>query len=171
SGLGLPDKDYYLNDDADSKEKREKYVAHITRMLQFLGDTEEAAAAQADRILAFETKLAQHRMDRAERRDARKRNNPRSVEQLQAMVPQINWIKYFEGIGAKEVDTIIITELKYTESLKNIFAENNVDDWKTFLKWSAFNGSTGMLTTEIEKANWDFYSKTMTGAEKQKPID
>lgn len=171
SGLGLPDKDYYLNDDADSKDKREKYVAHITRMLQFLGDTEEEAAAQAERILAFETKLAEHRMDRAERRDARKRNNPRSVEQLQAMVPQINWTKYFEGIGAKEVDTIIITELKYTESLNEIFAENNVEDWKTFLRWSGLNSATGMLTMEIEKANWDFYAKTMSGAEKQKPLD
>tara|TARA_R110002072_G_scaffold287464_6_gene453193 strand:+ start:9486 stop:11546 length:2061 start_codon:yes stop_codon:yes gene_type:complete len=171
SGLGLPDKDYYLNDDDDSKDKREKYVAHVTRMLQFLGDTQEEAADQAQRILAFETKLATHRMDRAERRDARKRNNPRSVEQLQSMVPQINWTKYFEGIGAKEIDTIIITELKYTESLKDIFAENEVDDWKTFLRWSGLNGASGMLTMEIEKANWDFYAKTMSGAEKQKPLD
>lgn len=171
SGLGLPDKDYYLNDDADSKEKREKYVTHVTRMLQFLGDTEEEAAAQAERILAFETKLAEHRMDRVDRRDARKRNNPRSVEQLQEMVPQINWTNYFEGIGAKKVDTIIITELEYTKSLKNIFAENAVEDWKTFLRWSGLNSASGMLTMEIEEANWDFYAKTMSGAEKQKPLD
>jgi len=171
SGLGLPDKDYYLNDDEDSKDKREKYVAHVTRMLQFLGDTEEEAADQAQRILAFETKLATPRMDRAERRDARKRNNPRSVEQLQSMVPQINWTNYFDGIGAKEIDTIIITELKYTESLKDIFAENQVEDWKTFLRWSSLNSASGMLTMEIEKANWDFYAKTMSGAEKQKPLD
>ncbi len=171
SGLGLPDKDYYLKDDADSKEKRQKYVEHITRMLQYLGDTEEEAAAQAERILAFETKLSEQRMDRVDRRDARKRNNPRSVEQLQSMVPQINWVKYFEGIGVKEIDTIIITELAYTESLNEIFAENQVEDWKTFLRWSTFNSAAGMLSMEIEKANWDFYAKTMSGAEKQKPLD
>tara|TARA_R110000850_G_scaffold271031_2_gene404920 strand:- start:318237 stop:320309 length:2073 start_codon:yes stop_codon:yes gene_type:complete len=171
SGLGLPDKDYYLKDDADSKDKREKYVAHITRMLQYLGDTEEEAAAQAERIIAFETKLAQDRMDRVDRRDARKRNNPRSVAQLQEMVPQINWVKYFEGIGAKEIDTIIITELEYTKSLNKIFAENQIEDWKTFLRWSAFNSAAGMLSMEIEKASWDFYAKTMSGAEKQKPLD
>lgn len=171
SGLGLPDKDYYLNDDDDSKEKREKYVEHITRMLQFLGDTPEEAAAQADRILAFETKLAKDRLSRVDRRDARKRNNPRSVEQLQEMVPQINWTKYFEGIGAKKVDTIIITELEYTKALNTILAENNVEDWRTFLKWSALNSASGMLTMEIEKANWDFYAKTMSGAEKQRPLD
>src|SRR5690606_29266083 len=104
SGLGLPDKDYYLNDDDDSKEKREKYVAHITRMLQFLGDTQEQAAEQANRILAFETKLATDRMSRVDRRDARKRNNPRSVSELQTLVPPINWRAYFDGLGAQAVD-------------------------------------------------------------------
>lgn len=171
SGLGLPDRDYYLNDDEDSKQKRQKYVEHITRMLQFLGDTEEEATSQAQRILAFETVLAEPRMDRVDRRDARKRNNPRSVEELQKMVPQINWNGYFEGIGAKEVDTIIITELAYITSLKNVFAKNEIENWKTFLRWSAFNSAAGMLSMEIEKANWDFYAKTMTGAEKQKPLD
>lgn len=171
SGLGLPDKDYYLNDDDDSKEKREKYVAHITRMLQFLGDTEEQAAEQANRILAFETKLATDRMSRVDRRDARKRNNPRSVSELQTLVPQINWRAYFDGLGAQAVDTVIVSEIKYIESLKSVFAENQVEDWKTFLRWSAFNGAAGTLSTEIEKADWDFYSKTMSGAEKQRPLD
>ncbi|NCT17433.1 MAG: M13 family peptidase [Flavobacteriaceae bacterium CG_4_8_14_3_um_filter_34_10] len=171
SRLGLPDKDYYLKEDNDSKEKREKYVAHITRMLQFLGDTEQEAAAQAATILAFETKLATPRMDRVDRRDARKRYNPRTIKELQAMVPQINWNVYLDEIGAKQLDTIIVSEVKYTESLKNLFAENKVSDWKTFLRWSAFNSAAGTLSMEIEKADWDFYSKTMSGAEKQRPLD
>jgi len=171
SGLGLPDRDYYLNDDADSKDKREKYVAHVTRMLQFLGDTEEEAAAQAQTVLAFETKLAEPRMDKVDRRDARKRYNPRSISQLEGMVPQINWNAYLEGIGAKGVDTLILGEVKYIESLKNIFAENKVEDWKTFLRWSTLNGAASALSMEIEEANWDFYAKTMSGAEKQRPLE
>lgn len=171
SGLGLPDKDYYLKDDPDLVEKRQKYVEHITRMLQFLGDSEESAAAQAQRILAFETQLATDRLERVQRRDARLLNNPRSVAEIQQLVPQINWRNYFDQIGAKEIDTLIVTELKYIESLKDIFAENQIEDWKIFLRWSAFNDAAGMLSTEIEKANWDFYAKTMSGAEKQKPID
>jgi len=171
SRLGLPDKDYYLKEDNDSKEKREKYVAHITRMLQFLGDTEQEAASQATTILAFETKLATPKMDRVDRRDARKLYNPRTIKELQAMVPQINWGTYLEEIGAKQLDTIIVSEVKYTESLKNLFAENKVSDWKTFLRWSAFNSAAGTLSMEIEKADWDFYSKTMSGAEKQRPLD
>jgi putative endopeptidase len=171
SGLGLPDRDYYLNDDADSKEKREKYVEHITRMLQFLGDSEEEANRQAQQILAFETTLAKPRMDKVERRDARKRYNPTSVEELQKMVPQINWNRYFEGIGVEGVDTIIVNEVNYTKSLNNLFAAGNVEDWKTYLRWSTFNSATGSLTTEIEKANWEFYSKTMSGAQEQRPLE
>ncbi|MFD0963684.1 M13 family metallopeptidase [Pseudofulvibacter geojedonensis] len=169
--LGLPDRDYYVKDDADSKEKREKYVAHITRMLQFLGDSEEQAAAQAKQILAFETKLATPRLDKVERRDARKRYNPRSVADLSKMVPSIDWKKYLSGIGLEKVDTLIVGQLKYTESLENILKENDVDAWKAYLRWSTLNGAASSLSSEIEKANWDFYSKELRGAKEQRPLE
>ncbi len=167
--LGLPDRDYYVKDDDDSKDKRQKYVDHITKMLQYLGDSKEEANTQAKQVLAFETRLAEPRMDKVERRDARKRYNPRSVSDLQAMVPAINWDNYLKGIGVKSIDTVIVTEPKYMNALQGIFAENNVSDWKAFLRWSAFNRSAGYLTDELEKANWEFYSKTLRGAKEQRP--
>jgi len=169
--LGLPDRDYYVKDDDDSKDKRQKYVEHITRMLQYLGDSEEDANIQAKQVLAFETRLAEPRMDKVERRDARKRYNPRSISDLQNMVPAINWDKYFKGIGVKSIDTVIVSEVKYMNALQGILAENNVSDWKAYLRWSAFNRAASYLTDDLEKANWDFYSKTLTGAKKQRPKD
>lgn len=169
--LGLPDRDYYVKDDDDSKEKREKYVKHITRMLQFLGDTESEAQIQAKQILAFETRLAEPKMDKVDRRDARKRYNPRSIAELNAMVPAIDWSNYFEGIGVKSLDTVIVGELKYMEALQAILAENKVSDWKAYLRWSGFNGAAGRLSSEIDKANWDFYSKELRGAKAQRPRD
>ncbi|MCH4553923.1 M13 family metallopeptidase [Aestuariibaculum lutulentum] len=169
--LGLPDRDYYVKDDTDSKEKRELYVAHVTKMLQYLGDTETEANDQAKRILAFETRLAEPKMDKVERRDARKRYNPKSISELQNMVPAIKWNTYFKGIGVKSIDTIIVGELKYTEALQNILAENNVDDWKAYLRWSLFNRSASALSTEIETANWEFYGKTLRGAKQQRPLE
>ncbi len=169
--LGLPDRDYYIKDDKDSKEKREAYVAHITKMLQFLGDSETEANNQAKQILAFETKLAEPRMDKVERRDARKRYNPKSIDQLQKMVPAINWDSYFKGIGVKKIDTIIVTDVKYTNALQTILAENNISDWKAYLRWSAFNRASSTLSTDIAKANWEFYGKTLRGAKKQRPLD
>ena len=167
--LGLPDRDYYVKDDEDSKEKREKYVAHVSRMLQYLGDSEEEANAQASQILAFETRLAEPKLDKVDRRDDRKTYNPRSIAQLQEMVPAINWDTYFKGIGVKAIDTVIVSEPKYMAAVQEILAENNVSDWKAYLRWSAFNGAAGRLSSELEKANWDFYSKDLRGAKAQRP--
>ncbi|WP_055436400.1 M13 family metallopeptidase [Lacinutrix algicola] len=168
---GLPDRDYYVKDDADSKEKRAKYVEHVARMLQYLGDTEAEAKAQAERILAFETRIAEAKMDKVERRDARKRYNPRSIADLQKMVPAVNWKNYFDGIGATELDTVIVGDLGYFNRLQEILAEGNVEDWKTYLRWSTFNSAAGSLSTELDKANWEFYGKTLNGAKKQRALD
>ncbi|MBU2938226.1 M13 family metallopeptidase [Lacinutrix sp. C3R15] len=165
---GLPDRDYYIKDDADSKEKRQKYVAHITRMFQFLGDTEAEAKAQAEQILAFETKLEEAKMDKVDRRDARKRYNPRSIADVQKMVPAVNWKNFLSGIGVKELDTVIIGDLGYFNRLQEVLEEDNVSDWKSYLKWDAFNGAAGFLSTDIETANWEFYGKELNGSKAQR---
>ena len=168
-GLGLPDRDYYVAEDPDSKEKREKYVEHVTRMLQYLGDTEEQAARKAKRILAFETKLAQPRLDKVQRRDARLTYNPMTVAELQKKTPAVNWNRYFETIGAGQADTIIVSQPEYMEAFQKTLASGNVDDWKEYLRWTLLNDAAGMLTTDIERANWEFYEKTLRGAQEQLP--
>lgn len=168
-GLGLPDRDYYIADDSDSREKREKYEDHITRMLQYLGDSEEEASENAATILAFETSMAHPRMDKVERRDARLSYNPMTVAELEELVPAIEWNSYFETIGAGTVDTIIVTQPKYMESLQQTFTANNVEDWKEYLRWNLFNNAAGSLSTEIERANWEFYNQTLQGAQEQLP--
>ena len=168
-GLGLPDRDYYVKDDDDSKDKREKYVKHITKMLQFLGDSEEDAAAQAKDILAFETRLAEPRMDKVDRRNPLKRYNPKSMAELQEMVPAINWDDYFEGIGVKALDTVIVSDLGYFNALQGVLAKGEVDQWKQYLRWTALNEAANALTTDLETANWEFYSRDLRGAKEQRP--
>ena len=171
ASLGLPDRDYYIKDDEDSKEKRAKYVKHISRMLQFIGDSEEKASETAIKILAFETRLAEAKMDKVDRRDARNRFNPRAISQLQEMVPAINWANYFKGIGVQTIDTVIITEVKFMKTLQTVLAENNVEDWKNFLRWSLVNDSATLLSTEIDLADWEFYSRDLRGAKAQRSRD
>ncbi len=168
-GLGLPNREYYTDDDEDSKEKREKYVAHITRMLQFLGDSEEAANVEAKQVLAFETRLAAPRLDKVSRRNPEKRYNPMSPERLQKIVPAVNWKQYFDEIGATDLKRVIVSDLGYMEALQGILAENNISDWKAYLRWSALNNAAGLLSTELERANWEFYSKALRGAKEQRP--
>lgn len=167
--LGLPDRDYYVSDDKDSKEKREKYVLHVARMLQFLGIKPADAKLQAEKVLALETEMARPRLDRVERRDRRKTYNPKSVADLQKLTPSVNWDSYLQGVGIGKIDSVIVSQPKYMEALDGIFKANKVDDWKAYLRWTLINKSTGYLTTDIETANWEFYSKTLTGALKQRP--
>ena len=169
--LGLPDRDYYIKDDENSKEIRLKYVAYITKMLQYLGESEADAATEAKQILDFETRLAEPKMDKVERRDARKRFNPRSIGDLQNMVPAINWNAYFKGIGVKSIDTVIVGEVKYFDALQTILKEDNVADWKAYLRWNSFNDAAGLLSTDLAKANWEFYSQELRGAKAQKPLN
>ncbi|MDX1783678.1 MAG: M13 family metallopeptidase, partial [Aequorivita vladivostokensis] len=171
-GLGLPDRDFYTSTDPASVKIREQYVDHITRMLQFLGDSEESARKQAETILAFETKLATPRLDKVASRDFRNFNNPRSIAELQHMLPQIQWEKAFEQMGIdKKLDTVIVMQPKYMETLKQMFSKPDFDTWRTVMRWTTLNSSAGMLTTEIDKANFDFYETTLKGTKKQKPAD
>lgn len=169
--LGLPDRDYYVSDDADSKEKREKYVAHVARMLQYLGEKPQQAQQNAQKILALETAMALPRLDRVERRDRRKTYNPMTVSELQNIMPSINWKNYLTGVGLPVADTVIVSQPRYLEALHQIFQKNEVDSWKAYMRWTLLNGTASMLSTEIEYANWEFYGKTLTGAVKPRPRD
>jgi len=171
AGLGLPDRDYYVSEEADSKEKREKYVLHVAKMLEYLGENKETAATDARKVLNFETSLSQPRFDRVEARDDRKSYNPMSVADLQKLTPAINWDLYLKTVGYKKTDNVVVMQPKYMEALQTIFAENKIEDWKNYLRWSLINGCTNSLTTQIETTNWEFYSKTLGGAIKQKPRD
>ena len=168
-GLGLPDRDYYVSDDKDSKEKREKYVLHVARMLQFLGDSPAVAKANAEKVLALEIEMSQPRLDRVERRDSKKQYNPTSIAGLQKMLPSIDWNGYIKGIGLPKIDTVIVGQPRYFSALQNIFAANKVDSWKAYMRWMLIRGASSQLSTDIETANWEFYGKTLTGALKQRP--
>ncbi len=171
-GLGLPDRDFYTNTDAKSIEIRQQYVDHITRMLQFLGDSESDARTQAETILAFETRLAIPRLDKVASRDFRNFNNPRSMAQVQKMAPAMQWEQAFEDMGVtKKMDSVIVMQPAYMDVVQNILDEGDVATWKIVMRWATLNDAAGQLSTEIDKANWDFYSKTLNGSVTQKPAD
>lgn len=169
-GLGLPDRDYYVLQDQKSKERRQQYVDHITRMMQFIDYNETEAKEAAEMILEVETKLAEPQLDKAERRDFSNLNNPRTIEELSELTPAINWNKFISEMGVEQkLDTVYVIELKYMKALQDILTSTPIEDIKTMMKWNTLNGNASFLTTEIETANWEFYSKTLRGTETQRP--
>ena len=167
----MPDRDYYVSDAPDNKEKREKYIAHVSRMLQFIGESETTATENAKKILALETKMSTATFDRVERRDRRKTYNPMAIADLQKLLPSVEWNSYFQTVGIGKIDSVVVSQPKYLQAVEAIFQENKIEDWKAYMRWTALRGSSGILSTEIENANWEFYGKTLTGAVKQRPAD
>ena len=168
--LGLPDRDYYTNTDEKSKERRQQYKDHIIRMFQYIDVEHAKAVKNADMILKLETELATPRLTKVESRDARRYNNPRTVDQLNKMTSVIDWQKFIDDLPVKkDIDTVLVAQPKYMKALQSILKNTSIDDIKTMMTWSTLNNAAGYLTTEMEKANWDFYSKTLYGAKSQRP--
>src|SRR5690606_15502484 len=106
-----------------------------------------------------------------ERRDSRLQYNPMTIAELQKLTPSIKWNEYFAGLGIVKLESVIVSEPKYMTALETVFKENKVAQWKEYLKWDLLNNSATKLTTAIDNANFDFYSKTLRGAIKHLPAD
>ena len=163
--LGLS-RDYYV--DEKVADKLEKYQEFVVKMLQEFGDDEAMAKQNAATIVAFEKSLAAPMMTKEERRDTRKMYNPMSVKELTSLAPAIDWSAHLKGIGIADIDRVIVTDPGYFKAMSTIFTERSVDDIKLLLRWNTINGALGSLSTDLETANWEFYSKEMRGAKKQR---
>ncbi len=165
--LGLPERDYYTKSDDDSKNIREKYIGHMQRMLGIIGKEKREVMAQS--VMSVETKLADAMMTKEKRRNPLNMYNKRSMEDLQKMVPSIQWSAFFKNIGAGDLDSIIVMDINYFEKLEGIIQSTTVEDWKNYSLWNEYNGVASQLSTDIEEANFDFYGKELRGTPKQRP--
>ncbi len=170
-GLGLPDRDYYLDQDEKSVEIREKYVAHVSRMFQLLGEEAVEADAHAQTVIDLETKLAEPQLDKVQRRNPANFNNPMSRAEMQEMIPSLDVEEFMTALGLEDIDTIMVTEPKYVKALQQILTDTPLKDIKTLIRWSTIDNNAGSLTTEIDRANWEFYAQYLNGAKQQRPMD
>jgi len=134
-GLGLPDRDYYTKDDARSREIRDKYVAHVTRVFQLLGESADAAARDAATVMDIETALAKSRLTRVERRDPYKLFHKMDGMALRALAPSFDWDAYLARAGLSKLDTFNVTEPAFFKALDRELSARSLDDVKTYLRW------------------------------------
>ncbi len=169
-GLGLPNRDFYIKDDAKSKEIRGQYETHISKMLALSGENPEQAAADAKTIIAIETAMAQAQMDNVARRDPKNLNNKMSLEQVQALTPSFGWKGYIEVVAAPPSSPhYIVTSPQFFRSLEPLIQKHSVDDWKVYLRWHLVHGSAPYMDKAFVDENWNFYSHTLLGAKQQLP--
>ena len=169
-GLGLPNRDFYIKEDAKSKEIRGQYETHISKMLALSGENPEQAAADAKTIIAIETAMAQAQMDNVARRDPKNLNNKMSLEQVQALTPSFDWKHYIEVVEAPPSSPhYLVSSPQFFRSLEPLIQKHSVDDWKVYLRWHLVHGSAPYLGKAFVDENWNFYSHTLLGAKQQLP--
>ena len=165
SGLGLPEREYYLATDAKMADIRKKYVAHIEAIFTLSGM--EKGAESAAKIMALETTLATNQMKKEDTRDIVKLYNKYAVADLKTLMPDFDWTAMLKSASYEDQKNVVITQVVYTKSLNNIIKNTPIDTWKTYLKWGVLNNAASRLTTALDNQNFEFYSKTLYGTEKQ----
>src|SRR6266852_6341960 len=168
-GLGLPDRDYYFKDDAKSVELRQKYVQHVQKMFELLGDAPAKATAEAKSVMDIETGLAKGALDRVSRRDPTKVYHKLEAKDLAALSPDFNWNVYLTGIGAPATQVVNVTEPEFYKQMDSVVKTASLDDWKTYLRWHVVHGNAALLPTKFVNENFTFFSKTLVGTKELSP--
>ena len=162
-GTTLPDRDYYLKDDPKNQGIREQYVAHVARMLTLAGYSPEVSKADADHVLALETKLARAQLDRVARRDPKNRDNKMTGTALAALAPGFDFKAYFAGAEAPAFSDVNVGWPKFFQAFDTTWAETPLDDLKTYVRWRVLTASAPMLASKFEKEDFAFFSGTLRG--------
>ncbi len=164
-GMGLPDRDYYLEDSERFQNIRSEYVAHITEMLNLAGI--ESDAEKADAIMAAETKIAELQWIRADRRDRDKTYNPTTVAQLKTDFPGFDWDLFLNAGGIDGLEEINVSHPDTIQPLIELLSNESLETWKAYLSYHLISNNASLLTEAMDTANFNFWGKVMSGREAQ----
>lgn len=167
-GTTLPDRDYYLKDDARSVKIREAYDTYITTLFSLTGSTPEEAKQKAATVFKIEKQFAEAQMSRLEMRDPYATYNKLTVTELNSKTPGINWSTYLTKFKIKGQDTLLVSSPKFMTSLDGMLKSVSVADWKTYLAWNVLKSSASSLSSPFVKASFAF-TQAQTGQKVQTP--
>ena len=167
AGFALGEKEYYLDKDEQTTAIRNAYVAYVEKMFDLFGFDNPAERAKT--VLRLETRLAKAAYSNVELRDPVRNYNKMSVDELQKLVPQIDWSVYFKAFGI-ETDSLSIGQIPHLQEVGRLLAEEPLEDIKTLFSWQVIDGAASYLTTEIYNASFDFYGRVLSGKEEPSPL-
>ena len=167
SGLSLPDRDYYLDDQFAAI--RRQYVQHMINMFQLAGDNPEQAKREAFAVLKIEIALAQGSMARVDLRDPEKRYHIYTLADFQRLAPRLDFATYFSDIQVRQFATIDVVTPEFFRALNSLIATVPLDDWKSYFRWHALHASAQTLTQAIFDEDFAFFGKTLAGQKEPRP--
>jgi putative endopeptidase len=167
AGFSLGEKEYYLDQDEDTRRIREAYVAYVEKLFGLFGF--DHAAERAQTVLRMETRLATAAYNNVELRDPIRNYNKMSIDELQALVPQVDWKIYFAALGV-EPDSLSVGQIPHLQEAGKMLMDEPLEDLKTLFAWQTIEGAASYLTTEIYMTSFDFYGRVLSGREEPSPL-
>jgi len=168
-GLGMPDRDYYLKDDAKSKETREHYVQHVQRVFELIGDSPSAARQNAETVMRLETAMAKASLTRVERRDPHKLVHKMKVADLIQLAPNFDWAAYYREMQYPEFAILNVDAPEFIKELNTLLSSEAIDSWKAYLRLHVADTSSPYLSSRFVEENFGFYRKYLRGAKEMQP--
>jgi len=167
-GLGLPDRDYYTKADPASVRIRTNYATHIARMFELAGIPAAQAAADAQRVMAIETALANASMTRVQLRDPVSTYNYRTTAQLATMTPGLDWNRYFADVGNTSITAVDVQNPRFLMTVDTMLSSVPLSDWKSYVRWKTIKSSAPFLSSAFVGEDFRFQS-TLSGAKELLP--
>jgi putative endopeptidase len=168
SGLGLPDRDYYLKPEPRFQEAREKYRTHVTSMFKLAGYSEKDASAAAESVFHMEQKLAENSLDNVALRDPANTDHKMSYASFAKLTPAMDWNGYFSSARLSRAD-LNVAEPEFMKEVDRQLREMPLADWKTYLTWQLLNAKADTLSEAFVNENFAFQGKYLSGATEIKP--
>ena len=168
SGLGMPDRDYYVKTEDRFKEARAKYLAHVAAIFRLTGESDTRAKAEADTVLRMETKLAEASLDNVALRDPKATDHKTTFADLQKMTPHFPWAAYYKAANVTAGD-LNVAEPKFLAEFDRQLASTPIADWKVYLQWHLANAAASSLSDPFVQEDWEFNGKFLSGAKEMKP--
>jgi putative endopeptidase len=170
-GLGLPNRDYYLKNDDQSKTLRDQYVEHVAKMFQLLGDSEQAATDNAKKVFAFETELAKASKTPVELRSPEENYHKMPIADLENQASGFDWPTYFDvlGLSKEQVAQIDVQQPDFFKKVGELVASTPVDTWKSYFRWNLIRRCAPYLSAPFVDENFKFYKQVLTGVKENQP--
>lgn len=168
-GIGLPERDYYFDQDDRTKNIRKEYLIHLSKMFQLLGDSEQNASKNADTVMRMETDLAKASRKLEDLRDPRANYHEMKVDEVSTLTPSIKWRDYLAKGNIRDIDSVIVGQPEFFQQMEKSIDSESIDNWKTYLRWCLINSFADKLSSSFEQQNFHFYSTVLNGTPEMRP--
>jgi putative endopeptidase len=168
-GLGLPDRDYYTKDDAKSKETRARYLVHVQKIFELIGDPPESARRNAATVMRMETAMAKASLTRVERRDPYELKHKMKPADLAELAPTFDWTTYYREAAYPDLEILNVAAPAFFQELNALLVAEPIANWKTYLRFHVADSASPYLSQAFIDENFEFYRKYLRGVKEQQP--